>query len=238
MQTTHAPKPRLGARLPALAILAAAIVGAVLLREHLTFDTLARHREALLGWAAANPVLAPLAFVAAYTLIVTFSLPGGTVATLTGGFLFATFPGVLYNVIGATAGATLLFLAVRAGFGAGLAARIEAAGGRAARLQQGLRDNEWSVLFLMRLVPAVPFFVANLIPAFMNVRLSRYMVTTFFGILPATLVFTSVGAGLGEVFDRGQAPDLSVLAEPRILLPLLGLCLLASLPLILKAVRR
>ena len=59
-----------------------------------------------------------VAFVLAYVGIVAFSLPGATVATLTGGFLFGLFPGVFYNLAGATAGAVLLFLAARAGFGA------------------------------------------------------------------------------------------------------------------------
>jgi uncharacterized membrane protein YdjX (TVP38/TMEM64 family) len=238
---TQAPTPAptgLGAKLPILLILGVAILGAVLLRDHLSFETLAQHRQWLLAWTAAHPWTAPLAFMAAYALIVAFSLPGATVATLAGGFLFATFPGVLYNVIGATIGATAIFLAARTGFGASLAGRIEAMGGRAARLQQGLRENEWSVLFLMRLVPAVPFFIANLLPAFMNVRLSRFVISTCLGILPGALVFTSVGAGLGAVFDRGGTPDLSVLTEPFVLLPLLGLSLLAALPLILKAVRK
>jgi uncharacterized membrane protein YdjX (TVP38/TMEM64 family) len=67
-----------------------------------------------------------------------------------------------------------------------------------------LRENEWSVLLLMRLVPVVPFFVANLIPAFVGVPLWRFAVTTFLGIMPGGLVYTSVGAGLGEVFAAGR----------------------------------
>ncbi len=223
------------AKLPFLAILAVAALGAVAFREHLSFEALARHREALLLWRDSHPVTAPLLFTAAYAVLVALSLPGATVATLAGGFLFGTFPGVLWNVSGATLGAIGVFLAARWGFGASFAARLEGQGGRAARLQQALLRNEWSVLFLMRLVPVVPFFLANLIPAFLNIRLSRFAVTTALGILPGALVFTSVGAGLGEVFARGQSPDLSVLSDPVVLFPLLGLCVLAALPIFLKA---
>jgi uncharacterized membrane protein YdjX (TVP38/TMEM64 family) len=98
-----------------------------------------------------------------------------------------------------------------------------------------LRENEFSVLFLMRLVPAVPFFLANLIPAALGVSLGRFAFTTFFGIMPGGLVYTWVGAGLGEVFEKGETPNLGLLFEPQILGPILGLCALAALPIVIRA---
>ena len=230
--------PRLARSLPLIIIAVAALLGLVLLRDQLSFEALARHRDALLAFRDGNHALAVLAFIAAYVLIVALSLPGATVATLTGGFLFGLFPGVFYNVIAATIGAAGIFLAVRAGLGAALARRIEAGGGAAARLQDGLRQNEWSVLMVMRLVPALPFFLANLIPAVVGVRFDRFVITTFIGIFPAALVFTSVGAGLGEVFAKGGTPDLSVIFTPPILLPLLGLAALSALPVVVKYFRK
>jgi uncharacterized membrane protein YdjX (TVP38/TMEM64 family) len=237
-EMTDASRTALSRRLPLLLILAAAIAGAVFLRDELSFEALSANREALIAFRDANYGLTVLVFIAAYTAIVGLSLPGGTVATLTGGFLFGTFPGVLFNVGGATLGATLIFLAVRRGFGESLSARIDASQGAVRRIKAGLEDNQWSMLFLIRLVPAVPFFVANLIPALLAVPLHRYVITTFLGIMPAALVFTSVGAGLGEVFANDGAPDLGVLFTPTYLLPLLGLCALALLPVIVKAARR
>jgi len=231
-------KQGLARRLPILVILAVAAVGAFTLRDHLTFAALAENREALLAYRDAHYLMAVLGFVAAYVVIVAFSLPGATLATLTGGFLFGLFPGVVFNVAAATIGAVAVFLAARAGFGADVAARIEANGGAPARLQAALRENEWSVLLMMRLVPAVPFFIANLIPAFVGVPLSRFAVTTFVGIIPGALVYTSVGAGLGEVFARGDTPDLGIIFTPAVLLPILGLAALSALPILIKALRR
>jgi uncharacterized membrane protein YdjX (TVP38/TMEM64 family) len=211
-----------------------AVLGAVLLRDQVSLESLARHREALLAYRDAHYPVAVLGFMAAYVAIVGFSLPGATVATLTGGFLFGLFPGVIYNVLSATAGAIAIFLAARLGLGAEVAAGIAARGGAPARLQASLGENQWSVLFLMRLLPAVPFFLANLLPAFAGVRLWPFALTTFLGIMPGTLVLTSVGAGLGEVFAAGAAPDLSVLTSPQVLGPILGLALLAGLPLALR----
>jgi uncharacterized membrane protein YdjX (TVP38/TMEM64 family) len=232
------PKSGIARKLPFLLILAAAAIGAFALRDQLSFAALAENREALLAYRDAHYVLAVLGFVAAYAVIVALSLPGATVATLTGGFLFGVFPGAAFNVTAATIGAIAVFLAARAGFGQGVAARIEAGGGAAARLQAGLRDNEWSVLMLMRLVPAVPFFLANLIPAFVGTSLWRFAVTTFVGIIPGGVVYTSVGAGLGEVFARGETPDLGIIFTPPVLLPILGLAALAALPLVIKAFRK
>ena len=111
-------------------------------------------------------------------------------------------------------------------------------GGAVARLQEGLRQNQWSALLIMRLVPVVPFFLANLIPAFAGIRLWPCVATTALGILPAGLVFTSVGAGLGEVFARGETPDLGMVFTAPVLGPLLGLAALSALPMMLKVWQR
>jgi uncharacterized membrane protein YdjX (TVP38/TMEM64 family) len=225
-------------RLPLLLVLLATVGGALFLGDGLSFDALARDRAALLAFRDAHYGLAVAGFLAGYVAVVALSLPGATVATLAGGFLFGLFPGVLLNVAGASLGAVLIFLAVRAGVGAEVARRLERQGGAAARLMAGLRQNEWSVLFLMRLVPAVPFFLANLVPAFVGVGLGRFAVTTVLGILPATAVFTWVGAGLGEVFAAGGRPDLSVIVSPAVLGPILALAALSALPLAVNLWRR
>ena len=232
-----APRGGLRRALPLLAIAALAIGGAVLLRDHLTFEALAANREALIAFRDAHYALTVLGFVAAYVAIVAFSLPGATVATLTGGFLFATFPGALLNVAAATVGATAIFAAARWGLGERLAARMDAGEGLVKRIKDGIDENQWSMLFLIRLVPVVPFFVANVVPALVGVPVHRFAVSTFLGIIPGTVVFTAVGAGLSEVFARGETPNLGIIFEPQVLLPILGLALLAALPIAIKAVR-
>ncbi|MHA7876727.1 TVP38/TMEM64 family protein [Roseivivax sp.] len=223
--------------LPLVAIAIVAVIGAVTLKDYLTFETLRENREALLAFRDANYGLTVALFMAAYVTIVAFSLPGATIATLTGGFLFATFPGALFNVSAATLGATAIFAAAKWGLGERMAQKMNASDGLVRRIKSGIDENQWEMLFLIRLVPAVPFFVANVVPAFVGVSLWRFVVTTFLGIIPGAVVYTSVGAGLGQVFERGETPDLGIIFEPHILLPILGLCALAALPILLKAVR-
>ncbi|WP_146591735.1 TVP38/TMEM64 family protein [Puniceibacterium confluentis] len=235
--TQNQPKTGYARYLPLVAIAAVAAVGFFTLRDYLSFDTLRDNREALVAFRDQHYLATVAVFMFAYVAIVAFSLPGATLATLTGGFLFATFPGALFNVTAATLGAIALFLAARWGLGERLAARMETGEGVVKRIKDGIDENQWSMLFLIRLVPAVPFFVANLVPALVGVPLSRFAVSTFLGIIPGGVVYTSVGAGLGDVFERGETPDLGIIFEPQILLPILGLCALAALPIVIKAVR-
>ena len=224
-------------RLPLIIIATVAILGAFFLRDYLSFEALRDNREALLAFRDANYLLTVLVFITAYVVIVAFSLPGAAIATLTGGFLFATFPGALFNIIGATIGATAIFLAARWGFGEKLGAKLEGSEGVVKQIKDGIDENQWSMLFLIRLVPAIPFFLANLIPSFLEVPLRRFVISTFFGIMPGSVVYTSVGAGLGEVFARGETPNLGIIFEPAIFLPILGLCALAAMPIVIKAIR-
>ncbi|WP_417268884.1 TVP38/TMEM64 family protein [Celeribacter sp.] len=220
---------------PLVILIAIAFGLAVLFRDSLSFEALAENREVLLAYRDAHYGLSVALFIAAYTSIVAFSLPGATIATLTGGFLFATFPGALFNILGATSGACLLFLAARWGLGDWLSAKMEAGSERTQRIKRGLDENQWSMLFLMRLAPVVPFFVANLLPALLGASFHRFAISTAVGIIPGTVIYTSVGAGLGKVFEAGTTPDLGLIFEPHILLPILGLCALAILPMFLKS---
>jgi len=234
--TQMQPKKSVLSRYGPIAIIAAvALVGAFTLRDYLSFDALRDNREALIAFRDANYALTVLGFIAAYVVIVAFSLPGAAIATLTGGFLFGTLFGAGINVIGATIGATLIFLAARFGLGESLKAKMDASEGMVAKIKRGIDENQWSMLFFIRLVPAVPFFVANLIPAFLGVPLHRFVISTFVGIIPGSLVYTSVGAGLGEVFAKGESPNLGIIFEPHILFPILGLCALSVLPVVIKA---
>ena len=229
--------PNLARKLPFLLILCAAVAGAIFLRDKISFEALGEHRQALLAFRDHNYLLASLGFIATYVVIVSFSLPGATIATLTGGFLFGLFPGVVYNVVAASIGAVAVFLAARLGFGADIAAKLQSGSGPASRLQEALQKNQWSALLIMRLVPAVPFFLANLIPAFVGIALLPFALTTALGIIPGGIVYTSIGAGLGDVFARGETPELGVIFTPPVLLPLLGLAALAALPILIKALK-
>ena len=235
--TTQASRSGLLRHIPLLVILTVAAVGFFTLEDYLTFETLRDNREALLAWRDVNYWALVAAFIGTYIVIVAFSLPGAAVASMTGGFLFDLFAGTVFNVFAATIGASVIFLAARWGLGEFLTARLEASEGKIRKLKDGLLENEIPVLFLLRLVPIVPFFVANLVPALVGVKFRNFLITTALGIIPGGIVYTWIGVGLGGVFDRGGSPDISLLWEPFVAGPIIGLCVLAAVPIVIKSSR-
>ena len=230
-----AARDKSGLRFLPIAVLAVgALLAYFLAQDYLSLEALSENREALVEWRDRNLLTASLAYVAIYVVAVAFSVPGAIWLTLAGGFLFGTVLAAGLTVFSATIGATLIFLAARSSLGAML---HERAGPWLGRIDDEVAKGEISFLLVMRLIPVIPFFIANLAPAFVNVRLSTFIWTTFIGIAPATAVISSVGSGLGEVLDRGGEPDIGVVFEPHILLPLLGLAALAALPVILRKLR-
>jgi uncharacterized membrane protein YdjX (TVP38/TMEM64 family) len=124
-----------------------------------------------------------------------------------------------------------VFLAARTALGDFLRAK---AGSGLRRMEDGFRQNAFSYLLVLRLVPIFPFWLVNLVPAFCGVSLRTYALATLIGIVPGSFVFSSVGNGLGALLDRGETPDLMIVFQWEILLPILGLALLALLPILVR----
>ena len=220
-----------------LLLLALGLAGVLLLDldRFLSFEALRGHRAWLAAQVAAHPVRSATLYFVIYAAAIALSIPGGTVLTLAGGFLFGTAIGAALVLGAATAGACIVFLAARTALGDLLRRR---AGPFLQRMERGFRENAFHYLLVLRLIPLFPFWLVNLVPAFFGMRLSRYALATLIGIAPATIVFASLGSGLGTVFDAGQTPDAGLLLKPRILLPLIGLALLALAPVLYRRFSR
>ncbi len=225
-----------GRAVPLAALALAAALGWSLLGPDGIAARLGEAREALIALRDANYALAALLFVCGYAAMVALSLPGATAASLTGGFVFGALAGTALNVLAATIGAVILFCAVRAGLGGWAEARIDAAGPAARRLRRRLLEAEVSVLLAMRLAPVVPFFVANLLPALVGVRLAPFALTTLVGIIPGAAVYSSIGAGLGDALAAGEGAG--ALLGWKVIAPLSALAALALIPALVKLARR
>lgn len=223
-------------RILPLAILIAGFVAffALDLDRFVSLEALKENRETLRMLVSDNGIVAIIAYVLIYAVVIAFSLPGGAIMTITGGFLFGAVGGGLVVVVGATIGATALFLIARTALGDVLRAK---AGPFLSKMEDGFRSNALSYLLVLRLIPLFPFWLVNLVPAFLGVSTATYVVGTFIGIIPGTFVYASVGNGLGALIDAGQDPDLGIIFRPEILGPLVGLAVLALLPVIYKKIQ-
>ena len=99
-------------------------------------------------------------------------------------------------VCAATIGATILFLAARYIFADAARKRL---GDLGERINAGFTENAFSYMLFLRLVPAFPFFLVNLAPAFTSIPLRTFVLATLVGIIPGTFVFVNLGETLGRI---------------------------------------
>ena len=208
----RAPARPLGLRLlPLLLLLAAAIgvwwTGGL---DYVSLQKLAEHRETLIAWVSGHYFAALLVFSLAYAAVVALSLPVAAPLTLAGGFLFGWLVGGLAIVIAATLGAVIVFLLARTALAGPLGRR---AGPWLDRLREGFQNDAISYLLFLRLVPAFPFWLVNLAPALLGVRLKDYVIATFLGIIPGTFAYALTGAGLDSVLAAQHAAYERCLAQ-------------------------
>lgn len=208
-----------------------ALVYAFDLHSYLTFEALKENRMLLQNFVNESFSLSLMIFFFVYVIAIALSLPGGAVMSITGGFLFGNILGTALVVSAATLGATLLFLIAKTTLGEMLQHKT---GPWLEKMKKGFQDNAFYYLLTLRLVPLFPFFVVNLVPAFLGVKIRDYILATFIGIIPGSFVFVSVGTGIGSVFDRGEAFSASSVLTPEILIALLGLGALSLLPVAFK----
>lgn len=218
-----------------LLVLLAAIAFAFDLHHYLSLETLKTHQQALERAVEARPLVTGAGFVLVYAAVVAISLPGAALMTIAGGYLFGVWLGGLLVITGATSGAVVVFLVARTSLGEPLAAK---AGPWLERMRHGFNEDGVSYLFVLRLIPVFPFWIVNIVPALLGMRLGPYTLATFLGIMPGSFVYASVGNGLGAVIAAGDEPDLGIILDPAVLGPLLGLAALALLPVGYKRWRR
>jgi len=191
------------------------------LGRFLSLESLKTNRDILLGYTESHFGLAIALFILIYILQTAFSLPGGAILTLTGGFLFGSLIGTVAVNIGATIGATLAFLAARYLLRDWVETKF---GDRLGPIQAGFAQNAFSYLMTLRLIPAFPFFLVNLVSGLTRVDLGTYVLATSLGIIPGSFVYAFAGRQLGTINSLGE------IASPPVLLAFTLLGLLALLP--------
>src|SRR4029453_12774888 len=234
---THQPpsvaKPFTWRRLIPVLIFVAGLMAffALGLERYLSIDALRQHRSVLRAWVETSGLLAALVFMAIYIITVAFALPGATVLTIAGGFLFGSIWSTGLVIISPTLGAPILFSIAKTTLGDVLRAKASA---WLLRLEAGFREHALSYLLGLRLGPIFPFFFINLVPAFLGVPLSSFILGTFLGIIPGTFVYATAGAGLGNALDSGESFTLRGVLTPQIVTALVGLAVLAMIPVVYK----
>jgi len=228
-----------------LALLALGLVVVLASGAHraISFDAIALRYGDMQGLLAAQPLATIVGAVLLYGLVVALSLPAAWLMTIAMGLLFGWQLGSLVAVLGATLGASLLFLAARTAFADFFASRFS---GTIARLSDGFARNAVSYLLFLRLAPVVPFTLLNIVPALLGVPFRTFVWTTAVGIVPGTLAYAYAGEGLRSIVAEraqacmqgvapcGQALTPGDIVTPQILIAFALLAVVSLVPVVLK----
>lgn len=232
--------------LPVLGLLLLAGLGYALgLHRTLSLTALAENRDALCNWVDAHMALALAAYGLLYVAVVALSLPVAGILSIAGGFLFGWPISAPVTVVAAVIGSAAVFQIVKTSFGTALAER---AGPLVQRLSRGFAENAFSLLLFLRLTPVFPFWAVNAVAGLCRIPMRTFILATILGIIPASIAFALVGAGLDQVIDaqletyqacvaaKGAANcrlsiDASALLSPELGLGLTALGLVALIPL-------
>lgn len=166
------------------------------LGQYLSIEALQTRQADLNTYFAANPFKMSAVFVAAYIVATALSFPGATVLTLAGGAIFGLYLGTSLVSIGSTVGATLAFLGSRFLFRDLVQAKFS---NRVEAINNNLQKDGAFYLFTLRLVPAFPFFLVNLVMGLTPIRTATYFLVSMLGMLPGTIVYVNAGTELANL---------------------------------------
>lgn len=176
--------------------------------KYLSLEALQTNREALNTLYHEHRVAFTGAFMLIYIISAAISLPGATILTLTGGFIFGPLPGSGIVIVSATIGASLAFLVARFILRNILEKKYER---NLKKFNEGIAKNAWSYLLFLRLVPPFPFFLINIVMGLTRVPLRTFALVSFIGMYPGTFVYTLAGGQLATIHS------VKDIASPRLI---------------------
>jgi uncharacterized membrane protein YdjX (TVP38/TMEM64 family) len=197
--------------------------------RYLTFENLKENKVYLQQIVEDNYLLSVVGYIITYVLVVALSIPGATILTLSGGFLFGVIFGAMYVNVGATTGATLAFLFCRYVAGGWVQNKYH---DKLTTFNRELSENGYRYLLTLRFIPVFPFFLINILAGLTKISLSTFVWTTALGILPGSLVYAFAGSQLNEI------ESVKDVFSTRILIAFLLLALFVLFPVLLNRIKR
>lgn len=202
--------------------------------KYFSFEVFKEHQQSLESFIEKKRLLSILIYCGIYILIVSVSIPGASFMTITGGLLFSQWIGVSVSVVSATIGASILFLGAKMASSDLLKKK---SGSWGSKMKDGFKEDAFTYLLTLRLIPIFPFAIINLAAAIFQIPLRTFFFGTLIGIIPGSFVYTSMGVALREVISQ---PDFSrgLILNPKVLFALAGLGILALLPVLYKKFKK
>ncbi len=204
------------------------------LHQYLSFDVIQSYQLIIKEWTMLHAVLAVSLYLLFFILMIACGIPGASILTVVGGFLFGSIA-IFYSILATTLGGLLLFLAIRTAFGASIAAKSS---GWIKKMEHGFQKNAFNYLLSLRLMPIFPCWISNIAAGALNVPIPTFLIATLLGITPAAIIYVMAGQGLNQFFASGKTPDFNLLLTPSLFFPLLGLAMLSLFPVFYKGIKQ
>ncbi len=192
-----------------------------------SLENLQLQRQRFESFVHENYLLAIAVYISTYIASAALALPTTALFTITGGFLFGTLRGSVYTLFSATVGATLAFLTARYLFRSPLQTHFQKQLGD---FNREMNQNGAYYLLSLRLLPAVPFFLLNILAGLTTVSLGVFVVTTLLGTIPGILVFSYAGQQLSTLHSFKD-----IMSAP-LIMALLLLALIALIPVVMRKI--
>ena len=170
-------------------------------REHLTIERLASHESTLRDWFQASPFLFYVCAFLLYLLVAGLALPGAAALSLVIAWFFGFWPAIILISFASTAGATICFLLSRFLFRGTIERRF---GDRVATFDRNFEQDGAFYLFTVRMIPAIPFFLINLMSGLTKIRAWTFWWVSQLGMLPGTVVFVYAGSSFPRLNDLAE----------------------------------
>ena len=186
-------------------------------RDFFELKTLFVYLEIIQNYISNNFLFSFFIFTFSYCFLIVCNFPIASLLSLIGGFLYGTWLGGMGIIIGGTAGSLIVFLVAKLFFHDYVAKKFLH---KYSFIHQYFQQNELELMFLIRLIPGIPFFAQNLILAGLGANSLKFFLTTLVGLSPWAIIFASIGKGLEEIFIKDQDLSFSLIAKPEYLIPI------------------
>ena len=201
------------------------------IKENLNLNIVLNYYDQVNNYIESNFIKSVFIFITSYALLVIINFPLVSLLSLTGGLFFGTIVGGLIVTIGATLGSLIFFIFAKYFFYDFFKTKVL---NHLSKFENFFKKNELSFLFILRLVPGLPFVVQTLIASSLGANNMKFFFATLLGIMPITFIITNIGSNFHKILESGEEFGFHLIYQPQYIIPIFTLLILTVVGVFLK----
>ena len=186
-------------------------------KDFFQLQTLFSNLEIIQNFILQNFFVSIFIVILSYSFLIMCNFPFASLLSMINGFLFGTWIGGTLSIVGGTLGAFGVFLIAKFFFLDFIKNKFL---NKFSYIENYFNKNDLELMMLIRIIPAIPFFLQNLILAGLGAHNKKFFYTTLIGLAPWSFIFGSIGQGLEEIFMNKTELSFSLIAQPEYLIPI------------------